>query len=115
MNFDNAINSHAQWKRKLASYLSKPDQSLKASVIGVDNECELGKWLHGEGGKYSKLPEFSTLMSDHARFHQAAADVVRRADSGQKVSDEVALGSNSKFGAASTAVVKSLMAMKSEV
>jgi len=115
MNFDEAINSHSKWKTKLASYLAKPDQSIQPSTVEPDNQCDLGKWLHGEGLKHSKLPEYTSLLSDHARFHKAAAEVVRKADSGLKVTDEIALGSNSKFGSASMAVVKSLMAMKSKV
>ena len=31
MNLDDAISAHAQWKTKLASYLSNPDRSLNVS------------------------------------------------------------------------------------
>lgn len=115
MNIDEAISAHAKWKMKLSSYISKPDHSLQASAVGTDNGCDLGKWLHGEGKKYSRIPEYAKLISDHARFHETAAEIVRKANSGQKVTDEVALGSKSKFAAASSAVVMSLMAMKSKM
>jgi hypothetical protein len=115
MNFDEAITAHAKWKMKLSSYLAKPDHSLQASAVGADNGCDLGKWLHGEGKKYSRFPEFAKLVSDHAHFHETAAEILRKADSGQQVTDEVALGSKSKFAAASSAVVMSLMAMKSKL
>jgi hypothetical protein len=115
VNIDEAISAHAKWKMKLASYLSKPDQSLKASVVGADNQCDLGKWLHGEGLKHSRLPEYSKLVSDHAEFHKLAAEIIRKADSGHKVTDEIALGSKSKFARASSAIVLSLKAMKSKM
>jgi Chemoreceptor zinc-binding domain len=115
MNFDEAIAAHSQWKTKLASYVSKPDHSLSASDVGTDNKCALGKWLHAEGKKYSGLPEFPKLVTDHARFHQAASNVIRKADSGQRVTEDIALGAHSEFANASSAVVLALMAMKAKV
>lgn len=54
-------------------------------------------------------------MSSHARFHKAAGDVVNKANAGQKVTEEIALGSKSEFAAASGDVVKALMAMKTKL
>jgi methyl-accepting chemotaxis protein len=115
MDFDHAIASHSSWKSKLANYLKHPDHSMKAAEVALDDKCELGKWIAGEGKQFTKLPEFAGLKSDHSRFHQVAADVIRRADSGQNVSEEVVLGGKSEFLSASTAVVRSIMARKSKV
>ncbi len=115
MNFDEAIVAHSQWKMKLASYVLKPDHSLSASDVGADNKCALGKWLHGEGKKYSTLPEFPKLVADHAHFHQTASSVIRKADSGQRVTEDIALGAISEFATASSAVVLALMAVKTKV
>jgi Chemoreceptor zinc-binding domain len=112
MNFDQAISAHVQWKSKLATYIAKPDHSLNAETIAKDDQCELGKWIHGEGQKFARLADFQKLVADPARFHAAAADVVRKADSGQKASEEIALGAKSPYAAASNAVVSSLMHMK---
>jgi methyl-accepting chemotaxis protein len=112
MNFDQAISAHVQWKSKLAAYIAKPDHSLHAEIIAKDDQCELGKWIHGEGQKVAKMPDFQKLVADHARFHAAAADVVRKADAGQKASEEVALGAKSSYAAASNSVVTALMHMK---
>src|SRR5512142_3129062 len=92
MNFDEAIVVHSAWKRNIRAYLEKPDGTLKGEDIGVDNKCELGKWIHGEGRHYAALPEFGTLSSAHKRFHLAAADLVRRANSGADVGAELAIG-----------------------
>lgn len=115
MNFDEAIKAHSDWKIKLTQYLKKPDGSLKAETIAPDNLCALGKWIHGEGQKFAQFPEFKELQSIHAEFHKAAADVVRRADSGQQVSAEVTLGAKSKYGEVSSKVVSLIMKMKLKV
>ena len=115
MEFDQAIAAHAAWKSKLAKYLKNPDHSLEPSKVAADDQCELGKWIAGEGRKFTKLPEFATVKSDHARFHKAAASVVQRADAGQNVSEEVVLGGKSEFAMASASVVRSIMALKAKV
>lgn len=115
MDFDHAISAHSSWKAKLRTYLAKPDGSLSPSEVAQDNKCELGKWISGEAAKYSSLPEFQTVRSEHARFHKAAADVIQRADLGQNVSEETSLGAKSEFSSATTAVVSALMALKRKV
>jgi hypothetical protein len=115
MDFDHAIAAHSAWKGKLAKYLEHPDHSLLATEIALDDHCELGKWIAGEGKQFANLPEYSTLKTEHAHFHKAAAAVVRRADAGQKVTEDVALGGKSEFATASAAVVRSIMALKSKV
>lgn len=112
MNFDEAIKAHSDWKLKLTQYVNNPNGSLKAAEIAPDNLCALGKWIYGEGQKYANLPEFKELQAIHAEFHKAAADVVRRADSGQKVTEEVVLGAKSKYAEVSGKVVSLIMKMK---
>jgi|SRR5579864_3631198 len=112
MNFDQAIGAHGAWKLKLSVYLRKHDGSLKSQEASQDNKCELGQWIYGEGKKYSTLPEYAALKNEHGRFHKAAAAVIEKADAGQSVSDETALGAKSEFGTASSAVVLAIMNMK---
>ena len=115
MNFDQAIAVHADWKRELSKYLQKPDGSLKSADIAPDNKCDLGKWIASEGVKFSTVKEFGLLKAEHSRFHKAAAEIVARADKGEKVTEETGLCSNSEFGNASSAVVQAIMHMKSAV
>jgi len=112
MNFDDAAKAHFDWKVKLRKYLENPDKSLDARTIEMDNRCELGKWIHGESSRYAKDPDFQELRKEHANFHRVAASVVQRADAGEKVAEEVALGASSAFGQASKQVVQLLMKMK---
>lgn len=115
MDFDHAIAAHSAWKSKLAGCLKNPDHSIEAAEIALDDHCDLGKWIAGEGKQFAKLPEYAGAKSEHARFHKAAADVVHRADAGQNVSEEVVLGAKSEFASASAAVVRALMVLKSKV
>jgi len=115
MNFDDAITAHSAWKLKLTSYLKHPDGSLKVEDIQSDSKCNLGQWIHGEGTKWASSPHYTELKAEHARFHKAAASVVRKADSGQAVAEEVALGAKSDFANASSAVVSAIMHMKQHV
>lgn len=115
MDFDQAIAAHGAWKMKLRDYFSKRDGSLNHSVVSSDNKCPLGQWIQGEGSQYLKLPEYSTLKQEHARFHKAAGVVVQKADSGQSIAEDMDLGSRSEFASASSAVVMAIMAMKKKV
>lgn len=115
MDFDEAIRAHSSWKMKLSNYIRKPDKSIKAEEVTQDNKCDLGKWIYGEGKKYESFSEFGILKSEHAKFHKCAADVVKKADLGQSVSEDVQLGGNSDFSKASNAVVSALMAMRRKI
>jgi methyl-accepting chemotaxis protein len=115
MNFQQAIQAHVNWKMKLASYIANPDKSLNPVDVSASDGCELGKWLSGEGRKYATAPEFAPLAANHARFHAAAGEIIRKADAGQCVEEEVALGGKSAFSQASAAVVSALMKLKSKI
>jgi hypothetical protein len=115
MDFDHAIAAHSSWKQKLSNYLREPDRSLDPSEVSSDSRCDLGKWLAGEGKKFMRHPEYGAVVSEHARFHKAAPEIVRRANAGEHLVDETALGGKSDFASASTAVVRSLVALKSKV
>jgi hypothetical protein len=112
MNFDEAIQVHAAWKVVLSTYLRRIDGTLKAAEARVDNRCALGRWLHGEGKKYSSTAEYQILVSEHARFHRAAGEVIDKANSGQAMNADRILHFDSEYGIASRNVVKAIMDLK---
>ena len=114
MNFDEAIAAHSAWKQKLAVYLAKPDKSIDSGKLAQDNQCDLGKWIHSQGSALASSTTFQELKKEHANFHLAAADVVRKADTGQTVSEEISLGAKSAYSTCSSKVVSALMKMKKE-
>lgn len=116
MKFGEAINVHRGWKLKLTDYLKKPDGSLKSEVVGCDNKCEMGQWIYStDAAKYASLPEFVTMKTEHARFHKAAAEIIKKADSGHDTTEDLALGSDSEFGVVSSSVVAAILAMMKKV
>ena len=115
MDFDGAIAAHAAWKMKLSNYIRKPDKSLDALKISADNQCDLGKWLHGEGVKFATHPEYKQLKEAHEQFHKAAGAIIIRADKGESVAEEVALGASSEYAKASSAVMSFIMSLRRKV
>ncbi len=114
MNFDEAIQAHSAWKQKLALYLAKPDKSIDSVKLAQDHHCELGKWIHSQNAAVQRTPVFQDLKEEHANFHQAASEIVKRADAGQKTTEEIALGAASPYAACSSKIVSALMRMKRE-
>lgn len=114
-NFDNAIQAHGAWKQKLSNYIQNPDKSLKHEDVCLDNKCPLGKWIYGEGSKYSHLNEFQKLKPAHAKFHKEAAEIVKKANSGAKVTEEMALSASSPFTNASKEVASIILSLKSKI
>ena len=85
MNFEEAITAHSQWKIRLQGVVQGTTKEvLDPKVIGVDDQCALGKWIHGEARTYSAHAEYCELLKAHAEFHACAAEVLRTAESGQR-------------------------------
>jgi hypothetical protein len=112
MDIRNAIDAHVELRNRLAAYLAHPDQSLDAAAVAIDDQCLLGRWLRGEGVAESGWAGYAQLVRDHARFHQEAAKLVRRANAGEHITEEVALGSKSEYTKASNAVTTALLLIK---
>ncbi|MFC5505028.1 methyl-accepting chemotaxis protein [Bosea massiliensis] len=111
-DFDRAVRAHSDWKMKLGAYIRRPDQSLRAIEVARDDVCELGCWIHGPGRNLAGAKEYAELKSAHAAFHRTAADIVRRADAGETVTEDIALSATSPYSDASGQVMKAIVAMK---
>lgn len=111
-DFDKAINAHRQWKVKLRKAISD-HQKLDADTICRDDQCPLGKWIHGPGGaRWSRRPLFVDLLSKHAEFHQTAGGVAKKINAGQYSDAERLIGSGSQFAQISTEVATILTSAK---
>lgn len=77
LNVKSALDAHCKWRDRLVAMINGLDESFPLDKASVDNECDLGKWLHSVGtSKYSDLPEFIQLMNSHRLFHSCVKDVV---------------------------------------
>ncbi|WP_035384565.1 CZB domain-containing protein [Ferriphaselus sp. R-1] len=93
LNFKTAIDAHMKWKLRLSAVIDGTStETLDPDVIGRDDQCVLGKWIHGEGGRrYEDSMLFEKLRDDHATFHRCAANVLREALTGDKEQARVML------------------------
>ena len=112
MNLDNAILAHYEWKNRLKAAIASQSQ-LDAASIGLDDKCEFGKWLHGEGGAvYGKKPEFVALVQRHRAFHGEAGKVAGEINAKRYAEASKMIETASAFGAASVAIGVAVNALK---
>lgn len=81
-----AVSAHQAWSGRLKNVLDGQSQeTLDPSLVGRDDRCVLGKWIHGPGQQCcGHLPEFPTLKDKHAFFHRLAAEVLTAHAGGQR-------------------------------
>lgn len=85
MNLDDAVSAHQKWKIRLGMAIEGTSvEALDPVVVEKDNQCDLGKWLHGDGRIHQGKPEYSPLVTEHAQFHRQAAGVLRKALKGDR-------------------------------
>ncbi len=93
MNFDDAIAAHIKWKVRLSQFIDGTgSEKLQSANVCKDNNCDLGKWIHGEGTKFKSLPHYQDLVKKHANFHLCAGDVVKKVENNDKTGARAALG-----------------------
>jgi methyl-accepting chemotaxis protein len=103
-DFGQAVEAHRAWKVRLRQAIAEQTQ-LDADTICRDDQCPLGRWLHGPGGsRWGTRPMFVRLVDQHARFHQAAGSVARLINAQKFTDAERAINSGSEFSRLSTEV-----------
>jgi len=80
INIMEAINAHVYWKMRLEKYVDgTSEEKLDPKLICRDDQCVLGKWIHGPALKHFHDDDgFITLRDDHAQFHLVASNVVTK-------------------------------------
>jgi hypothetical protein len=116
MNFSAAIRTHANWRLRLSTYCQGSlKEAIDIRTPAKDNDCELGKWLYGEGQKYASDSMFRELISAHSAFHRSAAAIATMAQSGRQKDAEALLNSNeSQYANLSIRVVGILMKFRTQ-
>jgi methyl-accepting chemotaxis protein len=77
LDFDGAITAHGKWKQRLLDYVSGGGEQLDPAVVGRDDQCALGCWIHGDGRALRGDAKYTELKGEHAGFHRCAAEVIR--------------------------------------
>jgi methyl-accepting chemotaxis protein len=114
LDLDTAIKAHAEWKTRLRAAMSGKQQ-LDAASIGKDNQCPLGKWLHGEAkAKYAGLKSYGPCVSAHAAFHVEAGKVAALINGAKYAEAEAALGGGTPYSSASSAVGVAILNLRKD-
>jgi methyl-accepting chemotaxis protein len=114
MDLDKAIASHTDWKARLQAAIQDMEQ-LDARAIGMDDQCELGKWLHGAGkAQFRHLGSFETALLRHAAFHKCAGKVAIAINAGKHAEAKAMLRIGTPYAVASNAVGVAIIALKKE-
>ncbi len=112
MNFEEAVSVHQRWKTRLRVVIDgKSTETLDPQVVCKDDQCDLGKWIHGEGGRaMGSKPEFNEVKTTHACFHRTAGEVLRKALAGDKAGASILL--DGEFFQASSKVIQAITKCK---
>ena len=112
LDVDSAIEAHRQWKVRLRQAIAD-HQKLDADSICRDDQCPLGRWIHGPGGaRWGARPVFVELRDKHAVFHQTAGQVAQVINAGRYAEAGRMIESGSAFGDASIEVSTVLTQVK---
>lgn len=112
MNLDTAVQTHAQWKTKLRTAISKREQ-MDLITLSRDDCCELGIWLHGEGqAHYGHHRSHGDCIHKHLVFHAEVTKVARAVNAQQFTAAEAMLDAGTPYAKASSALSVSFMQLR---
>ena len=83
---NSAVKAHLAWKTRIQAVINgSATEQTPVETIAQDKQCDLGRWIHGEGGQYfGDSPLFLQLKETHARFHDCASKTMSMAYAGKK-------------------------------
>ncbi len=112
MNLDTAVQTHALWKTKLRTAISKREQ-MDLITLSRDDCCELGIWLHGEGKThFGRHPSHGDCVHKHLEFHAEVTKVARAVNSQQFTAADAMLNAGTPYAKASSALSVSFMQLR---
>ena len=84
LDVTSAIEAHLSWKLRLQAYIDgSAKDRLDADIVGADDVCELGMWIHSQGeAQFGDQAKFQELKETHRRFHACAGEIIREVDAG---------------------------------
>jgi methyl-accepting chemotaxis protein len=112
MNLDTAVQTHALWKTKLRSAISKHEQ-MDLITLSRDDCCELGIWLHGEGkARFGRHAAHGDCVHKHLDFHAEVTKVAKAVNAQQFTAADAMLNAGTPYAKASSALSVSFMQLR---
>lgn len=98
INLMDAVQAHVKWKVRLQDYLNGTStEKLDPMIICRDDQCVLGKWIHGPALKhFHEDATFHQLRADHAQFHFIAGNVVKHVQDNERAAAEALMDGDYK-------------------
>ena len=107
-NLDHAIAAHAKWKFRLREAIKTGQSEWSAETVRPDDQCEFGRWLNSLPLSDRMSAEWREAKALHARFHVAAADVLKSALAGHQAEADTAMAPGGAFADVSMKLVRLL-------
>lgn len=83
-----AIVSHQTWMANLQTFI-KGGSNLTDMQVSSPDDCNLGKWLKGDGlREFGEYPEFAELEKLHRTLHGLGKEVVKNKHAGDTIEAE---------------------------
>lgn len=114
IDFSEAIKAHVQWKIRLGLVVNGVEK-IDEATTRRDDVCALGCWIHGNGRNHMGLKEYQALLEDHAKFHQAAAEVIKVAASGDVSAAKLMLDADTEYSNTSSKVVMAIRRLRTAI
>lgn len=106
-----AIRDHHAWRERFEFAIAgMPPDRFDFITVGDPGICPLGKWLRGDGVKFSNCPNYAELSNIHAEFHFAAAQIVKLIDDGKREAANAIL--ESEFATLSSEIVRQIQQLR---
>jgi hypothetical protein len=115
VNISECIGAHMKWKGRLQRYVDGTStEVLDPAVICRDDQCVLGKWIHGPALKHFHNSDgFDKLRTDHATFHLVAGAVVKKLQDNDRAGSARLL--STEYAQASREVIQDLMELDEDL
>jgi hypothetical protein len=110
-----AIVAHDEWKARLLAAIQAGSSDLEPDQIRADHLCAFGKWLYSVGPDLKASLHYERVCDLHARFHNAAADVLALAIDGKGPQALTSLEFGSEYVNASVLLVDEMEFWRAEL
>ncbi len=110
-----AIIAHDEWKAHLLAAVQAGSSELTPDEVRAEDRCAFGKWLGSVEPNLRASLHYERVCDLHARFHKAAADVLRLAIGGKGPQALTSLEFGSDYTKASVLLVDEIEFWRAEL
>jgi methyl-accepting chemotaxis protein len=112
---DAAIIAHDEWKARLLTAVEAGSSDVQPDEVRADDRCAFGAWLSSVGPDMKASLHYERVRDLHARFHRAAADVLKLALGGKGPLALTSLEFGSEYASASVLLVDEMELWRAEL